>query len=419
MSPPEKKRKVEKLFPLGNPSTSCGVEAFDWLISPYSSKDFFEQYWDTSSFHVSRSDNRDYYEALVPLESALKKVPSSADPESFSIEKAEAKFSFLHALVERLENFTGMIWKARYTYSKPEVSEWTKPVADDHDNFVIQISGSSSFRLTEPDEPLLVQNDPLLIEGESLQFDDEIKPGDLLYFPRGHGYQFLPSPNSAFVFLTTAEKETFADLLSIALPQTLARMVETEHAFRRSMPINWRGKFGRFIGTRSELDEDGDPTEADKEETKDEIVATVKDLVMAIAESIDLSDLADQLATEFIAARTPPAPRKTAGKQFGPNPRTNAVTARWRNPGWVRVAEAETEGSFATLIFSSVDNKISHHGETLEEEAPLTLEIDGVEKRAAFAELTATWPEFVGAAGLGPETTFALWDAGIIETKEV
>ena len=414
-SPPDKKRKTDRLVPLGNAATSCGVEAFEWLISPINAETFIDEYWEQQPLHVNRSSSQDYFQGLVPLETARKKSGQAGD--QIVIESAETKFSWLHALVERLENFSGCVWQARYEYHSKGSDEFSEVAFNDSETFVLVLSGSSDWRVAERDEVLSVE---ATSETPSLwQFDSSLGSGDVLYFPRGSLYQMNSSAETAFVILSTSKRESWGDLLSLALPQTLHRLVETEVAFRKGVPFGWRSKFGRFINGYKCMDEDA-VSGNESESARAEIVQELRDLVHAIAESIDLDDLADQLASEFIACRTPPAPRKGAeGPQFGPDPKLHAAASiRFRNPAWVRVIEAEgiegEEQEFTTLIVSSVANKLDAHA--IEGEEPVSLEIAGLDKQAAFAELFATWPKFIGPAALGQAAVVALWEAGIIET---
>ena len=76
---------------------------------------------------------------------------------------------------------------------------------------------------------------------------------------------------------------------------------------------------------------------------------------LELSAELDIDEVADVQAADFIALRTPPVSRRPtqktdAGKrsrsdgddgadEFGPNPAiTASVLVRWRNPAWVRIA---------------------------------------------------------------------------------
>ena len=386
--PKAKKLKVEKLVPLGNIATSCSDKALAWLIDPIPVSEFVSTYWDSRPLLISRQ-RPEYFEGLVVAEKASKLVSEDQSVDDFEISSAEKRLSWLHALVERLENFTGSLWSSSYHFCRdaPSSEDFFSCDTKDTNTIIIQLTGKCHWRAADDSDSTLYQVDSVLA------------PGDTLYLPQSAvASSLVTDPSSSYVILTTAA-ESWGDFLLQALPEVIPKLLANDSEFKKSLPINWRASVGLCV-----------------KENELNLKSILKSLLTKMADSVDFAEVADQQAMDNIIARTPPAPRKGAESTFGPDPRLHAISVRLRNPAWVRVAAAEGEdGEQVTLIVSSVSNDIKKHGEASEE--PQIIELAGNDKVPALRELFNSWPEFTGAGSLGPELTAALWTGGILETR--
>ena len=386
--PQAKKAKVEKLVPLGNIATSCSDKALAWLIDPVTVADFTSTYWDSRPLLISRH-KPEYFEGLVVTEKAIKLLTDDQSAEDFELSAAEKKMSWLHALVERLENFTGTLWSSSYHYCQhaPTTQDFFSCDTKEANTILIQLTGTCHWRAADDSDSTLFQIDSLLY------------PGDTLYLPQtAAASSLVTSGPCSYVILRTVA-ESWGDFLLQALPEVIPRLLASDPDFQRSLPLNWTSSVGLCV-----------------KENDLKLKPTLEALLAKIATSMDFVDLADQQAMDITIARTPPAPRKGAASTFGPDPRLHACTVRLRNPAWVRVAAAEGEdGEHVTLIVTSVGNDIKKHGEAGDE--PQIIELSGNDKVPALRELFQSWPEFAGAGSLGLELTTALWEGGILETR--
>ena len=241
-----------------------------------------------------------------------------------------------------------------------------------------------------------------------------LSPGSMLYLPSDQTAVGVvcAAGGALTVVLRFVKHETYADLVSQVLPKLLSAAVEQDGDFRRSPPLGWRSRVGRCLPARKRK-------RGEVEEIKERLTELVSRL---IGNFLDVEELADEMSAEFIAARLPPAPRKSAEKaegRFGPDPRTTPVdSVRWRNPAWVRVVEGkDEENEDVTLIFASVENKLNTRTSSNEVDVePLTLEIPG-KMSGPLAALFESYPQFSGSGALGPAVLAALWDAALVETQ--
>ncbi|KAF4669353.1 hypothetical protein FOZ61_004387 [Perkinsus olseni] len=376
-----------------------------------------------------------------------------------------------HALMERLENYFGTLWGAN-SYLTPANSVGFAPHYDDVEVFMLQTEGSKRWRLYDsPDDdgplPMDYSRDYTEEELALPYFDEVIEQGDLLYIPRGTVHFGCVSPGgySHHLTVSTYYHNSWGELLqNLLIPGALAKAMKEDVAFREGVPVNWMRYMGRLMApvtvetAAREAGEDEDNAsddDATAEEEDDSSMAVeeevekvarvppqgetqaepealmrarkafkghVKELIAKLSEYVDEDDAADQTAVDFIALRTPPAPRAGETKTHGPSPAAQGnLLVRWRNPAWVRVAvesDVETMES-TTLIFHCADNKMSQHmmSDDASKRTPGTLEISGVDKVAALSEMYRVWPDWVDMQKLGQGLTTSLWEEGVVQTK--
>ncbi|KAF4662726.1 hypothetical protein FOL47_006078 [Perkinsus chesapeaki] len=305
-------------------------------------------------------------------------------------------------------------------------------------------------------------------------FDEVIDQGDLLYIPRGTVHSGCVSPEgySHHLTVSTYYHNSWGELLqNVLIPGALGKAMKEDLEFRKGVPVNWTRYMGRLMAPvtaeKAALDEGGDDDNAsddtsseeelqgeessssvdDDEEIEKDIEAAkkppqgetqadpealmrarkafkihVKELIAKLSEFVDEDDAADQTAVDFIALRTPPAPRAGEVKTHGPSPAAQSnLLVRWRNPAWVRIAVESNVDTLesTTLIFHCGDNKVSQHmmSDDASQRTPGTLELEGVDKVAALSEMYRVWPDWTDMQKLGQSLTTSLWEEGIVQTK--
>jgi hypothetical protein len=207
--------------------------------------------------------------------------------------------------------------------------------------------------------------------------------------------------------------------LSTAVSETLDNIARADVEFRQGLPLNYLSLFGSAI------------SETDSNRTaRAEFAAKTKSLMHKLIDAISLDDIIDQMASDFIALRTPPVVRKRQNGEetrlFGPDPRLhNDIQIRVRNPNWIRVVvDGKSPDSIAssasTLIFSCLDNQIAQHMRTDNpmDCEPTSFELDGDKSIEGLKELISFWPEFSHIDLLSREVAGELWKAGILETAD-
>jgi hypothetical protein len=474
------KKAAQESFPLGHPSTSCGEKTFNWLISPVSGDHFVSQVWERKPHHVKRG-NSDYYGTIMTrktLESWVKNdtdlvqrsfvfsrdggegsetiTDEGVEPEAFSkmidedgwsvqVVHPQQKSAKVHALVERLENFTGSVWGANFYRHPDSNSDVFSAYSDNVDLFILVLGGSSRWRVYEGDSGLSRDSGSDFTE-EDLGppvLDATVAAGDFLYIPRGAVYSRSPGAVQ-YLTLSTYHQSAYCDLLQSAFTDTLETVTKSDIDFRRGLPFNWTSLFGRAIRLPANRDADrttdiSTPFTGDggiaalapaqvigrREALKDRI----RSLFQRVVDRLDLDDIADQLTADFVALRTPPAERKrpgaseASGGTFGPDPRQhNDLKMRIRNPAWIRITTDtdEVTGEKNVLIFSCIKNDITNHMRTDNpmEADPFSIEIQGTRSIEGLQEMVTAWPGWVDINVISRDVSADLWESCIIETTE-
>ena len=436
-------------FPLGNPSTSCAEEVFAWLVSPNSVEDFLSQIWERKPLLVSRNlpdhhsgilsrkmiENYANADADFAANSLIlsregdegREIISGSDidvstintminEDGFDLQAVhpQHKNAKLQALLERLENFTGSLWGSNYYFKQ---SKSSSTFSDNVELFILQIDGISKWKVYQGEQELSRDSgSDYDVESLGLPIIDEaLKPGDLLYIPRGMIYTSTVSNDSShvsYLSLSTYQNQSWCDFLSTLVSETLESVTRKDVDFRRGLPMNYLSLFGCAM------------VETDTNKSaRDIFKSTMSKLLHTLIDSIDLDDIVDQMGSDFMALRTPPVARKRKGEDtcstFGPDPRlVSDIVVRVRNPNWIRTVRDSSE---SLLVFSCMQNEIANHMRTdnpLDSE-PLSFEIHGAERTLeSFQDMMSAWPKFVPIGGVSREVTGELWEAGILETRD-
>jgi len=166
-------------------------------------------------------------------------------------------------------------------YLTPAGAAGLAPHHDTHDVFVLQVAGSKHWTVRTPvvDTPLPRHvSDHDVAAAQPVLFEDEMRPGDALYLPRGFVHSAAAQQGVSLHLTIGVLATTVHDVL-----RTLVDRAGEDVAFRRSLPPRWP-------------DDDAAASSSVK--------AVVADLVDWLAR-VDPDEVAAVLRDRFVAARTP------------------------------------------------------------------------------------------------------------------
>lgn len=294
------------------------TDVIDYMAGPVGDAEFFRDYHEKKALIALRKDP-ERYTSLLSLE-RIDELVASMDFEAGTLDMTRADppvhredYTFSNGMVDRgaiarhFQNGATLILpqlhsrdatlaefcravEARFSchtqtniYLTPPDAQGFKTHYDDHDVFVLQVSGSKSWRLydTPVENPYRGEGfQPGAHEvGEPVE-EFVLHAGDCAYVPRGLMHDALTHGDEASLHITVGLiVKTWADLMLEAVSEVALH----NPTFRKSLPAG----FGR---------PDFDRTEAQQ---------TFKELVHAIAKDADLDASLDLFTDNFIRSRTP------------------------------------------------------------------------------------------------------------------
>jgi ribosomal protein L16 Arg81 hydroxylase len=245
---------------------------FSSLVSPYTVEEFFQNYYEKDYLYISRNQP-DYYDALLNIDDIdlffqKKNIPSShlrvvnngaallpyswTDENSYIVNN-DKLFSLFnkgntliinsgHRSISKLFNYCSdlenelKIKLQTNIYISPHNAQGLESHYDRHDVFVLQTVGSKIWRLYNTPVELASENFPYSkykdkFELEQPKFEVELKPGDLLYIPRGMVHN-ASTTNTASVHITLGLYPNYW----FELVQELANLAEEKAEFRKAVP---------------------------------------------------------------------------------------------------------------------------------------------------------------------------------------
>ncbi|KAK6486381.1 ribosomal oxygenase 2-like [Huso huso] len=250
---------------------------FESLISPIAPKDFFHDYWEQKPLLIQRSDPSlaAYYQSLFQFADLKQlcgrgvfygrdvnfcrcvdgkkkvlnkdgKVNYNQLKKDFDQKRATIQFhqpqrfkDELWRIQEKLECFFGSLVGSN-VYITPQESQGLPPHYDDVEVFILQLEGEKRWRLYKPTVPLAREY--------SLEPEDRIgnptheftlKPGDLLYFPRGTIHQAdTPSgvQHSTHITISTYQNNSWGDFLLDIVPGFVFDSMKQDVTIRAGLP---------------------------------------------------------------------------------------------------------------------------------------------------------------------------------------
>ena len=209
----------------------------------------------------------------------------------------------LWRMLNLLDEFFGMQTGAN-SYYTPKGTQGFAPHFDDVDVFVIQTEGCKRWRLYAPREageilPNISSPNYAQAEIGSPIMDVLLRAGDFLYAPRGTIHQCVAARehHSLHVTLSTCLRTNWNQYFSVMLPRVLQLASEESIDLRRSLPH----KYERYMGVMHADSRSG----GQRERFMDRFMELLTNMVDE--DTLPFDAAADQLQTEFLAGRVPPA----------------------------------------------------------------------------------------------------------------
>uniref|UniRef100_A0A8C4VVF2 Bifunctional lysine-specific demethylase and histidyl-hydroxylase n=1 Tax=Gopherus evgoodei TaxID=1825980 RepID=A0A8C4VVF2_9SAUR len=274
---PCKRAKVEASCPSSPMNYDSPDSVFESLIFPIEEEKFFKEYWEQKPLLIQRDDPSvaAYYQSLFQLMD-LKELSSQGLyygrdvnicrcvngkkkilnkdgkvnymqlKRDFDQKKATIQFhqpqrfkDELWRIQEKLECYFGSLVGSN-VYITPPGSQGLPPHYDDVEVFILQLEGEKHWRLYKPTVHLAREYN---VESEDYignpTHEFILKPGDLLYFPRGTIHQAdtpLGGSYSTHVTISTYQNNSWGDFLLDAIPGLVFDTAKENVDLRTSIP---------------------------------------------------------------------------------------------------------------------------------------------------------------------------------------
>jgi hypothetical protein len=166
-------------------------------------------------------------------------------------------------------------------YLTPDSSQGFKPHYDTHDVLVLQIAGCKHWRIYDSPVPVPDRKLPYSAAGVqpgALLHEFVIRPGDLIYMPRGFIHEALTTESESLHITVGIVPYTWMDVFAEAV-----QLCREEPRFRRALPIGFAG--------RGEVGSD----------LREEFYS----LLDSFREHADLEELLEVVAQRFVSTRAP------------------------------------------------------------------------------------------------------------------
>lgn len=274
---PCKQVKVEVADGLSTLNFDSPHDLFESLISPVKTDTFFKEFWEQKPLLIQRDDPAlaTYYQSLFRLTdlkslcsrgmyygrdvnvcrcvNGKKKVLNKDGKAHFlqlrkDFDQKRATIQFhqpqrfkdeLWRIQEKLECYFGSLVGSN-VYITPAGSQGLPPHYDDVEVFILQLEGEKHWRLYHPTVPLAREYS---VEAEDRigrpTHEFTLKPGDLLYFPRGTIHQADTPPglaHSTHVTISTYQNNSWGDFLLDTISGLVFDAAKEDVALRAGIP---------------------------------------------------------------------------------------------------------------------------------------------------------------------------------------
>ncbi|XP_010642855.1 ribosomal oxygenase 2 isoform X2 [Fukomys damarensis] len=275
---PRKQVKVEAVGGASTLNFDSPSSLFESLISPIKTETFFKEFWEKKPLLIQRDDPAlaTYYQSLFKLTdlkslcsqglyygrdvnvcrcvNGKKKVLNKDGKvhflqlrKDFDQKKATIQFhqpqrfkDELWRVQEKLECYFGSLVGSN-VYITPAGSQGLPPHYDDVEVFILQLEGEKHWRLYPPTVALAREYS---VESEARlgapTHEFILKPGDLLYFPRGTIHQADTPPglaHSAHVTISTYQNNSWGDFLLDTISGLVFDTAKEDVEFRSGIPL--------------------------------------------------------------------------------------------------------------------------------------------------------------------------------------
>ncbi|XP_040568665.1 ribosomal oxygenase 1 [Lepeophtheirus salmonis] len=313
-------------------SRSVGDETLAWMIQPHSVDHFFKNVFEEKPLYIPRKQNRNYYKDVLSTKQFDEMLQNqriifgkNLDVTTFVNDKRENHAPegraypsvvwdfYNNGCSLRLLNpqtFNEKIWKLCATlqeclgsmvganmYLTPPGTQGFAPHYDDVDVFILQLEGKKHWRVYEPPTKLPRFSSPNFSQSEMKEpiMDIVLEAGDLLYMPRGtiHQGNCLEDVHSLHITISCHQRNSFGDLFSKILNDTIETAMEEDVEFRKGLPRD----YFKYAGA---IHSDKDTPERNK------FMQTMKKLFSKLHEYAPIDDGVDKMAKEFLHSTLPP-----------------------------------------------------------------------------------------------------------------
>jgi len=315
-------------------SIESGESAFEWMISPVTTSEFYDTYWEKKPIHITRSDTS-YYKSLFSTK-ALDKIireqrviyGKNLDITSYDgkrethnpdgrVYPAVLWDFYNNGCSVRLLNpqtFHNGVWRLCATlqdhfqnmvganvYLTPPGTQGFAPHWDDVEVFMLQLEGKKHWKIYGPRNP-----DETLPRTSSGNFEQDevgtpiietdLLPGDMIYMPRGtiHQGNCLPESHSLHITISAYQMNSWTDLLEKLLPAALEAASQKDKEFREGLPRD-------FLLNMGIAHEDKTSHQRNK------FVDKVKSLMGKLFQYAPIDDACDQMGKKLMHDVLPPA----------------------------------------------------------------------------------------------------------------
>lgn len=185
-------------------------------------------------------------------------------------------------------------------YLTPPNSQGFAPHYDDIEAFVLQIEGQKKWLLYPPreNEELPRESSMNFLQDEigSPIFERVLRPGDLLYFPRGwiHQAKTVENEHSLHITLSLYQKTSVQDLFEELLKDTLKKAAESSIEYRKGLPLDIWNQFGETYA------------ENNNSSQRNTIKERFRKLFRKLEENLDLDSAVDNMAIKYQHDALPP-----------------------------------------------------------------------------------------------------------------
>lgn len=249
-----------------------GGRGLQWLTSPVESDNFMENYWQQKPLYVERTTTRHYYDHLTrieDLEPIIRQAQLNNSDQSVLIVKqsfasTDAPQDFAVAYVNGFSlvvHTVEVFWKPIAVFCRslwddflyPSVNIYLTPPSgvafpihtDSQDTFILQIAGEKHWQIFQPPilhpykEEMLGKTAEAPLDASTLGpplLDILVRPGDLIYIPRGFPHVAATTPGEMGLHLTLTIP-THAYSWGKILTEAIEDVLEENPAFRGAFPV--------------------------------------------------------------------------------------------------------------------------------------------------------------------------------------